>query len=392
MWTQLRRCTQLTHTNHVRHFLSDAYKCSLSWENRLQSPILQQIDAEKFFHELERKFNRAGKICAIDMDIFANKLSDNTMLSQLSEIMHKFRLTAEAGNVLDSTSHAIIRNYLDHGNNDLESLFIMLDDRLSYGVFLDPFTTNLLLDKLLRLKDYRMAAKVSTYLMLQEDFTNPINRVLSLYACYKYLANAEPFEDMFKAVPVDGEGGGESAAAQVNAAKPAKGKKREKIEEVRIRINYIRNPYFDDHFDLRNSHHLVGKTFLAIARHLNGTVANSVRLIGYTYYEKFAEGSEFVKSLGGVKSLHKDAIDIAMAKLAQITDRDNDERFGEYRTAVEQLAESVGSADQTSLENAIHTMTVDTVKEFESAEIDEQNKVSWLQQCQQMCSWTMLNT
>lgn len=373
MWQQLKRCTQLAPTNHARTFLSDAYKCSAAWENRLQSPILQRIDAEKFCHELERKFNRDGRICTIDMDIFANKMSDDSMLSELSEMMHKFRMTAETGSVLDSTSHAIVRHYLDHGNNDLESLFIMLDDRLSYGLFLDTFTANLFLDKLLKLKDYRMATKVSTYLMLQEDFTNPINRVLSLYACYKYLANAEPFEDMFKSIPAGGES--DTAAAQADA-KPVKGKKREKIEEVRIRINYIRNPHFDDHFDLRNSHHLVGKTFLAIARHLHGVVANSVRLIGYTYYEKFAEGSEFVESLDGASALHKDAIDIAMAKLAQITDRDNDERFAEYRSAIEKLSNSAASADQTSLENVIHTMATDTVKEFEDADIGEQNKVS----------------
>lgn len=376
MWPQLKHCTHLAiRTGTVRYFLSDAFKCSTAWQNRLQSPVLQQINAEEFFYELERRFNRDGKVCAVDVDIFANRLNDNTMLYELSEMMHKFRLTAEARNQLDSTSHAVVRHHLDHENSDLESLFVMLNDRLNYGVFLDSYTASLFMDKLLKMENYRMAAKVSTYLMLQEDFTNPINRMLSLYACYKYLSDPAPFEDMFKSTtPVPNE---ETATTKAAAGdKPVK-KKREKIEELKIRINYIRNPYFDDHFDLRNSHHLVGKTFLAIARELlDVTLANSVRLIGYAYYEKFADGSQFVKALAGSKALHKDAIQIAQAKLAQITDRDNDERFVEFRTAVEKLAESIASADQTSLEQTIHKMTVDTVQKHQDADIKEQTAVT----------------
>lgn len=373
MWQELSRCKHLVRANNVRHFLSDAFKCTTAWNARLQTPILQYMNEEHFMGSIQRKLVRDGKLCAVDMDILANKLSDNRMLSQLSEVMHEFRLTAAARSAFDSTSHAIIRHHLDHSDNDLENLFIILDDRLDYGVFLDAYTANLFLDKLLKLKDYRMAAKASTYLMLQEDFSNPLNRMLSLYALLKYLANPTSFEDMFQVA--DTKEIAEQATTQ-KKVKPAK-TKRQKIEEVKIRINLIRNEHFDNHFDLRNNFHLVGKTFLAIARHLeNGAIANSIQLIGYTLFENFAEGNEFIKSLGQSKQLHKDAIDIAKGRLTQITGRDNDEQFIAYSKAVEKLAESIGKMEQSSLEETIHKMLVDTVEKFETTEIAEQEKVT----------------
>lgn len=382
MWKQLSRSKSLIGANNIRNFLSDGYKCKAAWSARLQTPILQYMEEEKLMVSMQRKITRDGKICAVDMDILANKLNDNTRLSELTEVMHAFRLSAAAGHAFDSTSHAIIRNHLDHGDNDLESLFIVLDDRLGYGVFLDSYTTNLFLDKLLKLKDYRLAAKASTYLMLQEDFSNPISRMLSLYALVKYLANPTPFEDMFKKVDTV-EVTDDSTPQKEEKPTPAKKiTKRQKTEELKIRINFIRNEHFDDHFDLRDNFHLVGKTLLAIARELKGAkdvsraIVNSINLIGYTLFENFAEGNEFITSLGQSKKLHKDAINIAQSRLSQITGRDNNEQFNAYSKAVANLAESIAEMEQTSLDETIHKMATETVAKFETTEIKEQEKVT----------------
>ena len=45
------------------------------WKSRLSSPVLQKVDLEKFFFDVERKFNREKRGSAIDVDIFANKAS-----------------------------------------------------------------------------------------------------------------------------------------------------------------------------------------------------------------------------------------------------------------------------------------------------------------------------
>lgn len=320
MWKQVYRNKFLIKTNNVRYFLSDAYKCTEAWENRLKSPILQKIRPDLFYYDLDRKFQQRGKICAVDLDIFVNTIKDNKLLNEVSDLVHKMRLTAETSNTLASTSHAVIRHHLDFSDNDFENLIYILDDRLSYGIFLDSYTANLCLDKLIKMKNYRMAAKVSTFLMLQENFENPINRVLSLYACYKYLEDPQPFDDLIKNQQSESDLANEIAEA-MRAADPKAGKKqkkRDKKEEIRVRINFLRNPYFDDHFDLRNSHHLVGKTFLAISQHLdNDSIGNSVKLLGYSFYEKYSDGIKFIESLNN-NQLYKDAVDIAKKQLEQV--------------------------------------------------------------------------
>lgn len=320
MWKQVCRNKFLVKRTNVRYFLSEAYKCSEAWENRLQSPILQKIRPDRFYYDLDQKFQQRGKICAIDLDIFANRLNDNSMLNELSDLVHKMRLTAETSNALTSTSHAVIRHHLDFSDTDLENLIYILDDRLSYGIFLDSYTANLCLDKLIKQQNYRMAAKVATFLTLQESFENPINRVLSLYACYKFLEDPQSFDDLVKNELTEEEVAAQIASqVQSDDPKAKKAKKRDKKEEIRIRINYVRNPYFDDHFDLRNSHHLVGKTFLAISQYLDGSIGNSVQLLGYSLYEKFADGLKFIESLQNSNALYKDAVESAKKHLAEVS-------------------------------------------------------------------------
>lgn len=304
---------------NVRYFLSEAYKCSEAWGSRLQSPILQKIRPDLFYYDLERKFQQRGKICAVDLDIFVNTVNDNSMLNELSDLVHKIRLTSETTNTLTSTSHAVIRHHLDFSDTDLDNLVYILDDRLSYGIFLDSFTANLCLDKSIKLKNYRMAAKLATFLTLQESFENPINRTLSLYACYKYLEDPQSFDDLVKNEASEEELAAEIAAqVQTDDPKTKKAKKRDKKEEIRLRINYIRNPHFDDHFDLRNSHHLVGKTFLAIGRYLDGPIGNSVQLLGYSFYEKYADGLKFIESIENTNQFYKDGVGIAKKHLAEV--------------------------------------------------------------------------
>lgn len=320
MWKQLCRNKILVKHTNVRYFLSEAFKCSDAWENRLQSPILQQIRPDRFYYDLDQKFQQRGKICAVDLDIFVNTLTDNKMLNEISDLVHKMRLTAETSNALPSTAHALIRHHLDYSDTDLDNLIYILDDRLSYGIFLDSYSANLCLDKLIKLKNYRTAAKVATFIMLQENFENPINRVLSLYACYKYLEDPKSFDDLVKNEVSKEEMAAEIAAqVQTDDPKAKKAKKRDKKEEIRIRINYLRNPYFDDHFDLRNSHHLVGKTFLAIGQYLEGSIRNSTQLLGYTLYEKYSDGLKFIESLKNTNELYKDAVDIAKKHLADVS-------------------------------------------------------------------------
>lgn len=323
MWKQIARSKFIITPKNVRFFLSEAYKCTDAWNARLQLPILKKIRPDNFYYDLDTKYQRSGKICAIDLDILANSISENKLLDELADLVHKLRLTADTQYTLPSTSHAVIRHHVDFGGeHELASLIYLLDDRLSYGVFLDSFSANLCLNRMLCDKNYRFAAKIATFLMLQEDFGNAINRALSLYACVKYLQDPQSFDDLVK-----NQGNDDELAAQIHAAlqekdpKAKKSKKRVQKEEIRVRIHYIRNAHFDDHFDLRNSLHLVGKTLMAISQHMDNSIGHSIRLLGICFYEKYADGCQLIESLGDNvnQRVYRDAVEMVKTKIAEVS-------------------------------------------------------------------------
>ncbi len=114
------------------------------------------------------------------------------------------------------------------------------------------------------------AAKVANQLMIQEEFDHPIASQLALYSCYAYLKKPqpEPWDPQPKPEPV------------------------EPVEVVKVRVEYLREPFFDDHFDLVKSEHLIGKTLVGFGKHFARKqsadgVAHSSLLLGWTLFEKY---------------------------------------------------------------------------------------------------------
>ena len=71
----------------------EAFKLNIefkdAWSARLTSPVLQKVDLETFFFDVERKFNKEKRGSAVDVDIFANKASpdDEGELEHLEELV-----------------------------------------------------------------------------------------------------------------------------------------------------------------------------------------------------------------------------------------------------------------------------------------------------------------
>ena len=67
-----------------------------------------------------------------------------------------------------------------------------------------------------------------------------------------------------------------------------------------IPINFIRNPWYDDQWDISKDSLLLGKTFTMVSRHEKGFLGTSYTLIGHGLHEKFDDGiklmSEWIKS------------------------------------------------------------------------------------------------
>lgn len=327
----------------TRKFLSDSYKCEESWTARLSTPILKDVDLDSMYIELEQKFNQHGKASAIDIDIFANCAVDDHHIDEVSDLIHKLRLTNEATSVLDSTGHAIIRTFLRH--NQVEPLINILDNRLSYGVFLDYFTGNLLMDKLIVNKEFKLAAKVSSLFMLQEELENPITIALSLYACFNYLKCSDNFVS-------------QSEPEQVE-------EKKTKKEEVKVRVKFLRNEYFDDHFDLTNPKHILGKTMVALSSKVHGSLRNTTKLIGLCLYDKYDEASAFILELKSSESkIYQEAIDHLKLIIPEHT----------ILSEMQSLKSS-----STNIESKLNDLVTSAIKNNETNDIESQINIysSW---------------
>lgn len=246
----------LQHNTVKRTFLSNAYYCQEVWNSRLNTPILQKVNLEELYHTVDTSYNRNRNISAVDVDIFANAVRDDSHVDELLDLVHKLRLSAEACNNLPSTEHAVIR--ILSANGHFDRLLQVLDNRLNYGVFLDDYTANLLFDIFWEKKDYTSGAKVASQIMLQEDFTHPLVSHFALLHCFKFLQNP------------------------INWKEPSAPEEPE--DEVKIRVKFLRNSYFDNHFDLKNPLQIVGKTLVMAGANLNNNVGKSFQLVGLSLF------------------------------------------------------------------------------------------------------------
>jgi len=178
----------------------------------------------------------------------------------------------------------------------------MLNDRLNYGIFPDYFDYNMLMDHFIKSKDYASAAKVASLVMLQEDADHPITNALCLYACHKYLENPDDWKKKPEEAPTDTS-----------------------TEEVKIRVPYIKNPYFDDHFDLTDPRDLVGKTLNFQGKLRTDAIGRTCQLRGLILYKKYDDVLNLIeKWLGTVqdKIVYEEVFELISKDNSGLQDQD----------------------------------------------------------------------
>lgn len=356
-----KNCFRLRHTPiSIRTFLSESYRLTDAWNARLSTPILEKIKVDTFFYELEQKFNQQKVASPIDIDIYANKVTDDNHLDEIGDLLNKLRKTSEATNILDSTGHAYVRTLIDY--DQIEQLIQMLDNRMEYGIFLDDYAANLVIDKLLKAGKFKEAARITTIFMLQEDFSNEITRALSLFACYKYLGNPEVFDDL------------------IPPPEPVveKGQKKKKKEEIKIRVKYLRNPYFDDHFDIRDSQHLVGKSLCMIGKEYSakGDVkfGTNVQLLGLSLYQKYEDAHKLLNGSKGTE-LEKDVVEKINEALTKVGEEQQKmESFQTFKSAMDLIGSS-HKVVEGNFEEKINDLCKKSVQDNEAKDMEQQKKV-----------------
>ncbi|CAH1959137.1 unnamed protein product [Acanthoscelides obtectus] len=322
--------------NNLRTFLSQAYYCDEVWDRRLNSPLLQKVNLDELYYELDQRYQKTRQISAVDVDIFTNAVKTSSYMDEMLDLTHKLRLSADSCNTLDSTPHAVVRNLMKYDPTELPNI---VDDRLNFGIFLDYHTANLLLDKYWKDKNYAAGARVAQQFMLQEEMEHPATKALSLLHCYNYLLKPEGWS--VPEPPTEPE------------------------EEVKIRVKYLRNPYDDDHFDLREPNKIVGKSLAMFTKQSKDPLNKSLNLLGWALYEK---PDKLKRSLEECKSNN---IEVYKEIVDQIPESLRDELQGvktESANVQQILEDNVKTAVQKTSESDI----AEQCKTFEKWETERQ--------------------
>lgn len=344
----------------LRCFLTESFQLKDAWSSRSNSSILKRINVNDMFYELDNQFQSVGCASGLDVDLFVNAINNDMNFDELEDVVHKLRLSSEATSILPSTHHGLIRLYLDY--DKIDDLLRILDDRLNYGIFPDDYCSLLIMDKLIKSGNYKDAAKVSTFSMLQEDFTNPILKYMSIYSCHKYLENPVPWNQEIKS-EIDED---------------------DDEDAVKVRVKFIRNPYFDDHFDIVNPNHLVGKTLSMIGSEIDDNVGRTCKLIGLLLYEKYEEANNYVKCILSLKQyplINKDGLTFINTILQQQTV--NKEKNDKELTLLEDVQKNFELFSDTQLDcdNSLLSLVENRLKNIvlknENDEINKQLQVSY---------------
>lgn len=337
-----------------RTFLSENYRCENEWNKRLETSLIKKVNPFDFYLQLDNQHNISGKIAAVDIDIFVNSLKNDGHIEDLLDMIYRLRMGPESSFTLPSTHCAVTRYLLDNDNAD--QVYDVLNDRLNYGIFPDHHTINLLMDTYIKKEDFTAAAKIATLLMIQEDSDSPIANALGLYSCHKYLDNPQNWS-----VPEE--------------------PKDESKEEVKVRVRFLRNPYFDDHFDLVQPTDLVGKTMAFFGKHRGGTLGRTCQLRGFILYKKYSKVVQLIDEWKDEKEIvFKEVFDLIKKDAPTLFEGELSEEMVTFKQKLEELEKMDLKAG--SILEEIENYVKKTVQEKEESDIAKQ--------CQSFTEWIKL--
>ncbi|GFS71041.1 28S ribosomal protein S27 [Nephila pilipes] len=289
----------------VRGVLSENYLCEQQWQKRLENPLLRNINMDQFFIETDKKFGSKRLVSGVDIDMFANNVQNESELDELEHLLYRFRRTKRATEMMESTTYAVIKAFLKLKQYD--SLMRILNDRESYGVYPDLYSYNVLMSTFLKENMFTEAARCATLMMLQEDFSNKISCVLGIYSCQMFINNCSL----------------DSLNPREENSEEGKNENTDMDDEENmqlVRVPFLRNYWFDDHFDITEPKHLIGKTLYLLAREMDNSLSRSYQIIGLAMYDKWDNAAALLNTCANSKdcSLLCEAVEKTKALIEEI--------------------------------------------------------------------------
>jgi len=263
-----------------RGLVSAAFPCTAEWQSRLDHAVFDSEtgvrDMDKYFMDLDKKFTMDQGVSALDVDIFANKAATESELEHLEELLFKLRRTPHTLHTAASTHHAAVRAMLGGGEEQVNHLVRMLEDRSNYGLFLDRYTAVLLLDRLVEGSLRAQAARAASHLMLQEERW-PAAASLGSLACWRWL------------VVRSEEAWHREEELQEEEEEDPEDVVRVRVKEGPPHFGMVPNNYHDDHFDLTEPEKILGKTMWYLSKEGTDPLSRSLTVLGLTLWGKMEE-------------------------------------------------------------------------------------------------------
>ena len=149
-------------------------------------------------------------------------------------------------------------------------------------------------------------------------------------------------------------------------------------EDIKIRVDEIENPDFDDHFDLKKREHLLGKTLLKFAQNgLNSSdsvLRDSLMLLGSIYYEKWP----LVQSLCANKSAEfsSDCIDECLSYVSILQNVDVENTLKSLKVTNYNVEDSLKKLIEESIKLNQDTVVENQIKKFEHWKTTRSNELN----------------
>jgi len=311
--------------------LSTRYKSRELWDERYKCKLLND---EELVKSINNKVIKENDLNSLEIDLFINiappSLTETAQLQELVKQLARIRRSLYAHTLLPSTPPAACRLFLY--SQRLPSLLHILDNRIDYGIFPDNFSMNLLIDEALNKEHYNIASRLAALIMYQEEFgENYITDMLSWISLTKYLESKTDFKDWNTHSLADDPIFSDSIErtkekTDVQAAETKKEEEDvddEDEEDVEyVRIPFLRNPYFDNHFDLKNPRLICGKTLSMLGKSLieprMKKLANESILLGYILQGKWSDAMGLLDAKESTLSSNREIIENYLVNLHDI--------------------------------------------------------------------------
>ncbi|EGT57455.1 hypothetical protein CAEBREN_10755 [Caenorhabditis brenneri] len=234
---------------------------------------------------VQKKFIGGGYASAVDVDAAVCVAEQKDQVDDVIELLYKLRHSVKAAEKLESSEYALVRLLLKY---QPETILTLANDPINYGVFLNPHLACIVIDHFIKTSNIQAAARIVTWMVQQEELDNELLNVLGLYVCAKWAELPADQQTL--------ELGGSEEEEDVND------------DDIRtFKFPYLKNECFDEHFDLTNPHHLIGKSLQWLSRDtqsIDKDLKSSLNALGAVLFEKLQEaGSTVSTAHSSVKQL-----------------------------------------------------------------------------------------